>query len=83
MSGVPDWPRREKAFNYYAQCHNLSKTSKELKIPIQTLTYWKKSEKWDEKLSILKDKLRSQHEILKKAEENFTLESDLGKLKLI
>lgn len=83
MSGVPDFSRREKAFHLYAQLKNMSKVAKELKIPTQTLWAWKKSEKWDEKLDQLKDKLRGQYEVLKKAEDDFVLAQDISKVKLI
>ncbi len=83
MSGVPDFPRRERAFRLWAQYRNMSKVSKELKIPTQTLLSWKKSEQWEDKLAQLKDKLRGQYDVLKKAEDSFILEKDLAKIKLI
>jgi hypothetical protein len=83
MAGVPDYSRREAAFKLYAQYRNMSRVSKELKIPIQTLHSWKKQEKWQDKLTQLRDKLRTQHDVLKKADENFILEKDLSQLKLL
>lgn len=83
MAGVPDFARRDKAFRLYAQYKNMSKVSKELKIPTQTLLVWKKQEKWDEKLAQLREKLKGQMEILQKAEDNFVIERDLQKIKLI
>jgi len=83
MAGVPDFSKREAAFRLYAQYRNLSKVSKELKIPTQTLHKWKKELQWNEKLSQLQDKLRGQKDILDKAADNFIVAKDLTELKLL
>lgn len=83
MSGRPDLARRDKAFHLYAQYRNMSKVSKELKIPTQTILRWKNEDQWELKLSQLKDRLRSQHEIIEKAKDNVVLEKDLSDLRLI
>lgn len=83
MAGVPDLAKREAAFKLYAQLKNISRVSKELKIPPQTLHVWKKKEDWDGKLASLKDKLRAQLDTLKKAEEDFIVEKDVNKVKIL
>lgn len=83
MGGIPDFSRREKAFQLYAQYKNMSRVAKELKIPTQTIFRWKNELKWDDKLAQLRDKLRGQHDILEKAKDNFIVEKDLNDIKLI
>lgn len=83
MAGVPDFSRREAAFRLYAEYKNLSKVSKELKIPTQTLNKWKKELKWEDKLALLRDKLRGQQEILDNAKDNFQVAQDLKEIALL
>lgn len=83
MSGVPDFSRREKAFKLYAQLKNISQVSKELKIPTQTLHNWKKEEHWDDKLDLLRDKLKTQLDLVKKGEDDLIVHKDMEKLNLL
>jgi len=83
MSGVPDFSRREQAFRLYAQYRNLSKVSKELKIPTQTLHKWKKDLQWEDKLAQLRDKLRGQVDIIERAKDNLSVAKDIQQLDFI
>lgn len=80
MAGVPDVVRRKKAFELYVQYKNMSKVSKELKIPTQTIHKWKTEENWDIKINQLRSKLQSQLDINQKAQDDINVQKDLAKL---
>jgi len=76
--------RRQRAFELWRRLGSLSAVSKVPGMPpIQTLSKWKKQDKWEERKNELQDLVRSQVEVLDEIKKSLSAEEDVKQLNFL
>jgi len=76
--------RRQRAFELWRRLGSLSAVAKVPGMPpIQTLSKWKKQDKWEERRNEIQDLVRSQVEVLDEIKKSLSAEEDVKQLNFL
>jgi len=76
--------RRQRAFELWRRLGSLSAVAKVPGMPpIQTLSKWKKQDKWEERRNEIQDLVRSQVEVLDEMKKSLSAEEDVKQLNFL
>jgi len=76
--------RRQRAFELWRRLGSLSAVAKVPGMPpIQTLSKWKKQDKWEERKNEIQDLVRSQVEVLDEIKKSLSAEEDVKQLNFL
>ncbi len=83
MARTKDSEKHKQAYLLYKKSKNLVKVSEELEISESSVRKWKDEEDWDNKIAVGQEKFSAFLKVMKDAEDNEILKSDLKDFRLL